>query len=103
MDKTVSNPNYAGMAVFTPVINGELPHTLCFIHSSRLNVSNTESCLFIEWKEEVSILALSKIHLDEVRQKFGIPLRKQFQKCEFIKVCLNLFKQNQHIKICYLL
>lgn len=23
LDKTVSNPNYAGMAVFTPVINGE--------------------------------------------------------------------------------
>lgn len=24
MDKTVSDPNFAGMAVFTPVINGEL-------------------------------------------------------------------------------
>lgn len=23
MDKTVSDPNFAGMAVFTPVINGE--------------------------------------------------------------------------------
>lgn len=24
MDKTVSDPNFAGMAVFTPVINGEV-------------------------------------------------------------------------------
>lgn len=23
LDKTVTNPNFAGMAVFTPVINGE--------------------------------------------------------------------------------
>lgn len=25
MDRTVSDPNFAGMAVFTPVINGEFP------------------------------------------------------------------------------
>lgn len=28
LDKTVSNPNFAGMAVFTPVINGETPYHL---------------------------------------------------------------------------
>lgn len=28
LDKTVSNPNFAGMAVFTPVINGETPYLL---------------------------------------------------------------------------
>lgn len=28
MDKTVSDPNFAGMAVFTPVINGEVSASL---------------------------------------------------------------------------
>lgn len=27
LDKTVTNPNFAGMAVFTPVINGEESET----------------------------------------------------------------------------
>lgn len=28
LDKTVTNPNFAGMAVFTPVINGREPSNL---------------------------------------------------------------------------
>lgn len=61
LDKTVTNPNFVGMAVFTPVINGK--------ETSRRSCSNTASCGHCsaasqsgtEWLRSDDVLCLSGV------------------------------------------